>query len=679
MSTTTQTKMDVDEVAAESQWQTVHRVVLPVDGDMDTLPLYVDFNSAQRVVDEKSRNSRSGAAVSSVAGNTSNRRSDFITGRREVQLPEHSRVSFGTYFNAFPASYWRAHTDVEQVRLTVETDAEATVIVYRSSPRGTSNRVESLSTVSGGVLSIDLPLKQFGDGGWYWFDLVSHASTVSLLKAEWSVPKPDGFVPGTVSIAVTTFNRPDFCVRHLSTFAESEELLAVMDRLIITDQGNKKVRDEEGYEEAAAALGSKFRLVEQGNLGGSGGFARGMYETINDGTSSYCLLLDDDVMVETEGVLRAVQFADFTRTPTIVGGHMFNLYERSVLHTFGESINEWRFYWGPNQETKEAHDFSASNLRTTPWMHRRVDVDFNGWWMCLIPTSIIREIGLALPVFIKWDDAEFGIRAKAHGFKTVSLPGAAVWHMPWTEKDDTIDWQAYFHQRNRWVAAMIYSPYKKGGNLMKESFAVDVRHLLSMQYSAVELRLEALEDVLKGPGHLHPTIKTKLPQIRKRRSEFSDAQVSTEVGAFPSVQRVRPPKRGIQPTAPRTMRVALTKAVTGAVRQIAPVREKALEHPEAVVPAMDARWWRLSQLDSALVSSADGTGASWYKRDNAKFREMVARSLKLHKELLQNWDRLSDEYRTELPRYTSPEAWSETFAAMAVDPGKDKNASAGNQ
>ena len=45
-------------------------------------------------------------------------------------------------------------------------------------------------------------------------------------------------------------------------------------------------------------------------------------------------------------------------------------------------------------------------------MHRRIDVDYNGWWMCLIPTSIlIREIGLALPVFIKWDDVEYGIRA----------------------------------------------------------------------------------------------------------------------------------------------------------------------------------------------------------------------------------------------------------------------------
>jgi len=28
-------------------------------------------------------------------------------------------------------------------------------------------------------------------------------------------------------------------------------------------------------------------------------------------------------------------------------------------------------------------------------------VDYNGWWMTLIPVEVIREIGLSLPLFIK--------------------------------------------------------------------------------------------------------------------------------------------------------------------------------------------------------------------------------------------------------------------------------------
>ena len=54
------------------------------------------------------------------------------------------------------------------------------------------------------------------------------------------------------------------------------------------------------------ALGSKLRVIEQPNLGGSGGFSRAMSEAVSRGDSDYVLLLDDDVVCELEGILRAV-------------------------------------------------------------------------------------------------------------------------------------------------------------------------------------------------------------------------------------------------------------------------------------------------------------------------------------------------------------------------------------
>ncbi|MDR6413836.1 glycosyltransferase [Pseudarthrobacter sulfonivorans] len=665
MSVATEFRQESEPGTGETTWRTVHRVVFPVDGDTDTLPLYVDFDAARRVVEEDTTSKR-GSKTPQLVVQSSQIRSDFILDRRRLSLPAHQRVSFGTYFNAFPASYWRAHTDVQKVRLSIEVDAEATVIVYKSSPRGSSNRVQSMHTSGSTTATCELPLTTFADGGWYWFDLVAHGRDVTLKSADWSVPQPDGFKPGTLSIAVTTFNRPDYCVKHLRNFAGSEDLLGVMDRLIVTDQGNQKVRDEPGFDDAAANLGEKFTLVEQGNLGGSGGFARGMLEAVEGGESDYVMLLDDDVVVETEGVLRAVNFADFTRHPTIVGGHMFNLFERSVIHNFGEGINQYRFQYEALGQERSAHDFAASNLRTTPWMHRRVDVDYNGWWMCLIPTSIIREIGLALPVFIKWDDVEYGIRAGANGYTTVSLPGAAVWHMPWTEKDDTIDWQAYFHQRNRWVAALLYSQYRKGGRLPIESFLKDVRHLLSLQYSAVELRNRALKDLLDGPSHLHETIGSKLAEIRAIRSSFPDAQVTNDLTQFPAVKRQHIPKFGLAPSRPKNYAQAVSSAFSGALRQLRPVSPAAKENPEAVVAAADARWWRLAHLDSALVSASDGTGASWYRRDNVRFRKQLLTSVILHARALGRWDELSSSYRKELPNFTSPEAWGKTFEAASV-------------
>jgi GT2 family glycosyltransferase len=144
--------------------------------------------------------------------------------------------------------------------------------------------------------------------------------------------------------------------------------------------------------------------------------------------------------------------------------------------------------------------------------------------MCLIPRAVIEEIGLSLPLFIKWDDAEYGVRASAAGFPTVSMPGVGVWHVPWTDKNDALDWQAYFHQRNRTVRALLHSPYAFGGRMVRESFNHQVKHLLAMQYSTAELRLLAIEDVLRGPSTCirrsapgSPTCAPSGPAIPTRR------------------------------------------------------------------------------------------------------------------------------------------------------------------
>jgi galactofuranosylgalactofuranosylrhamnosyl-N-acetylglucosaminyl-diphospho-decaprenol beta-1,5/1,6-galactofuranosyltransferase len=80
-----------------------------------------------------------------------------------------------------------------------------------------------------------------------------------------------------------------------------------------------------------------------------------------------------------------------------------------------------------------------------------------------------------------------------------------------------------------------------------------------------------------------------------------------------------------------------------------------------VVPYQDADWWLLSNVDGALVSSADGTSSSWYQRDPRQFRQLMQRSLALHGRLMREWPRLRDLYRAEAEQFTSRERWQETF------------------
>ncbi|WP_158079187.1 glycosyltransferase, partial [Actinomadura sp. CNU-125] len=296
-------------------------------------------------------------------------------------------------------------------------------------------------------------------------------------------------------------------------------------------------------------------------------------------------------------------------------------------------------------------------------LHRRVDVDYNGWWMCLIPTDVVRKIGLSMPMFIKWDDAEYCVRAGEAGFPTVSLPGMAAWHVPWQDKDDSIDWQAYFHERNRIVTALLHSPYERGGNLVKESYIISVKHALAMQYSTAELMLSAIEDVLTGPAHMHAGIRTKLADINAFRAAFPDAQNRPSHEEFPQVRTNRPPKRGRTPKPPAGRVNVLATAMLGAVKQMRGVDPAAHGNPQTVIPHIDRHWGLLSKFDSALVSSADGTKVAWYQRDPERFKRILKRTSLLHARLSREWPQLSAQYRSSMDELASPDAWRRTFEA----------------
>jgi galactofuranosylgalactofuranosylrhamnosyl-N-acetylglucosaminyl-diphospho-decaprenol beta-1,5/1,6-galactofuranosyltransferase len=392
-----------------------------------------------------------------------------------------------------------------------------------------------------------------------------------------------------------------------------------------------------------------------------------MDEALRAGQSEYVLLLDDDIQLDPEGILRAATFADLARTPTIVGGHMFSLYDRSVLHAFAESIRPGTWWWGPAPNTRGRHDFGRRNLRNTPWLHRRADADYNGWWMCMIPRRVIEEVGLGLPVFIKWDDAEYAVRARESGFPTVSMPGVAAWHIPWLDKNDALDWQAYYHLRNRLVTALLHSPLKRGGRLVAESLERQLQGVLSMQYSTVALRLMAVEDVLSGPAHLHRELPTKLQELQEFRRQFSDAQTAADIESFPPARRKAPDNVKASTTPTNKINLA-TKTAAGLVHQLRRPRKGASQRPQMALPYQDMGWWILARLDSALVSSADGTSASWYKRDRKLFRSLGRRSVSAHVRLQREWPRLAAEYRAAAKEFNSPEKWRETFGTSSIDP-----------
>ncbi|MBH0053566.1 glycosyltransferase [Salinibacterium sp. SWN139] len=609
----------------------IQRAVFPQQNVEELLPLYVDAPESNSVE---------------------------LVGRHSVRVRAGHTVSLATYFNGFPAGYWQHWTTVQSVTARLSASGNGAVRMMRSDDSGEARVVETRSLRDESSYSFELSLAPFVNGGWYWIDIVAD-SDVLLSDLVWSVTDAP-VTEGKVSLGITTFNKPDYCVETLKSLASSSGVLPAIDKIFIVDQGTKRVMEQAGYDDVAAALGEQLKIVHQPNLGGSGGFARGMIETLDREDSAFVMLLDDDVELEPESILRAVWFARYCVSPTIVGGHMLDLGKRSVLHAFAEVVDRGTFMWGPADRNHERHDFAQSSLRDTPWLHQRQDGDFNGWWMCLIPSQIIREIGLSLPVFIKWDDAEYGLRAQSAGFPTVSLPGAALWHVSWVDKDDTIDWQAYFHARNRLIVALLHSSDSSGAGLLREYRKLDIKHLISFQYYPATLRNQAFKDVLAGPEKLHDLMPTALQNLRTQAADFAEMQhYSADTRPRSRDGKQSYPASAAAPVGNIGLALFTAKALVRHWFRKTP--EDLHTRPHVELGKRDATWWRIPLLDSVLVDTADGSAASWYVRDRATFRALLVESFKLNRQLSREWKSLRKQYREHAASLTSVEAWSRTI------------------
>ena len=588
------------------------RVVLPVDGR--ALPLYADgavpdTPTPLRVLD-----------------------------RRRALVPAGSRVSFATWFAAFPAGWWARSTDVREVRLEIVLAGPGCVELFASDAAG---RVTALPGRTARLTD--------DAGGWVWFDVVAGDADVVLERAEWVADAPVR-EPGTLTLAVTTYDRPASALGLLRRLADEPEVLAVVDEVLVVDQGTRRLADEDGFAAVRDRLGGRLRVLEQDNLGGSGGFARGMVEVLLTDRSRSVVLLDDDVVPEPESLLRAHAFAERCRTPTLVSCSMLDLHEPTVLHTPGERVDRDRFLWETVPPGEGDSDLAHAGLRTTAWLATRLDVEFGGWWCCLVPVQVLREVGLALPLFLKWDDVELALRAGAAGFPTVALPGASVWHEPWTGKADTLDWQAYYHQRNRVVAALLHSPTRRGLRMLAESLEHTLVPLVMMRYAVVALRLRALEDVLAGPQDLHASLGTRLAEVRALRASYLDGR------PVPDAPTGRPLPATSAPAGRRRALLRLAREVLRTSARTAPPGPP----PYAAGPA-DARLWRLAQVDSAWLTTAAGTTAE-HRRDARTAQRLLVRSLVLHARVLARWPGLRSAYRAALPELVATSTWERTLA-----------------
>ncbi|KAF0963926.1 Galactofuranosyltransferase GlfT2 [Rhodococcus sp. T7] len=553
-------------------------------------------------------------------------------------------VHTNTFFGRFPASYWQRWTTATEVTAIARVDAadRCRVQLLASDIGGHRRIIAAESVIGSETVTLTARLDKFADGGalWLQFDAIEGGVTVSDI--EWTVASPGTVRP--VAVAICTFNRADDCANTVAALASDERVLSSLDAVYVVDQGTDAVESRDLFQQVAPRFGGRLHYLRQANLGGAGGFSRGLYEASAAGPHADVILMDDDVLCEPETVLRLSAFANMTTDPALIGAQMLFLYNPNYLLASGERADLTTLQRG--LPTDKFGVRNANVLKKLP--ERRIDAEYNGWWSCLIPAEVVRQIGMPLPVFFQWDDVEYSLRAGRAGIPTITLPSTGVWHADFYWKD--VDGFAhYFSTRNGLITAALDPNFAP--TLLAKQLAREIsRSIVSLQYGLAHTQLRAIEGFLEGPDALADGGQAALAMINEERKRFPET-VARPVSELPSGVRFHradpPPKAGWED-------LVLAKRAGNHFRG-------RLEPGPVAISYEDARWWHVGRFEHVYVTDASQAGVRERRYDRHLAAEMSGRLAGVIKRFRAEAHPVARAFRAEMATLTSRDNWTRLY------------------
>ena len=582
--------------------------------------------------------------------------------RHRAVVQPHARLTTNTYFGRFPATYWQRWTAVTEVQLDVVVSGSGRLSVVASDINGETRTVASgvLTQPGEQVIRLSAKLDRFVDGGALWLDCQAGPVPLTVEHVRWSVIAPDRTRP--TAVVICTFNQTDDCIHTLATLAQDADSLELVDAVYVVDQGTEIVEDHERFGEVERCLGAKLRYRRQPNLGGAGGFTRGLYEVteVQHAEHANVLFMDDDILLEPDTVVRLTAFANRAVEPVIVGAQMLYQLHPNLVYGWAQAADLTTLEAG-RPVPDDVHRVDV----TEEQQELRVDADYNAWWTCLIPSEVVAAVGYPLPMFFQWDDVEYGYRARAAGHATVTLPGAGVWHADFDWKDED-SWANYFGHRNSLIWSALHGECDPKGNarVLRQRL---LRYLVSMRYGLAAGVIKAVEDYLDGPETLRDGGVEAAAAVQKLRAEYPETYChpACEVPGLGATATPLAPA----PPSPSMERAVMVKRLLWQL----------LGRPRgtAAITWRDAYWWHVSRFRTAVVTDASQHGVRLRRLDRARLVALGRRGARVLRRLRREGPAVRQRYRGAMPELTSRENWTRLFESCLPQPELDRTTAGG--
>ena len=223
-----------------------------------------------------------------------------------------AELSFDTSFGVFAAGRWRRLSTIKNLAATVFATGSGRIEIVGVESKFFGAKfaekiIVSTGIAPGGKTVVEVP--NFADEkcGSFYVRVSAEQTDVVLSRAEWTTTT-EVAREIKLSLSITTFNRQDYVkptVAKVLHLEKSVETLRGNLRVLVVDNA----RNIEFDTEPDAPL----TVIQNPNLGGAGGFARGIIHLRNEGWSTHILLMDDDISLEPDAIVRTFALFSFAQ------------------------------------------------------------------------------------------------------------------------------------------------------------------------------------------------------------------------------------------------------------------------------------------------------------------------------------------------------------------------------
>ncbi len=387
-----------------------------------------------------------------------------------------------------------------------------------------------------------------------------------------------------------------------------------------------------------------LRYIANANLGGAGGFARGMMEARAAG-ASHCLFMDDDASFHMENIRRTYALLSFVKdTTTAIAGAMitntrkYEMWENGAIF---DGICRPRNIHTDLRKPDKLFKLLFRAAKPLP------DNGYGGWWYFAFPLEHARYY--PFPFFVRGDDSGFSL---ANRFRIRTLNGIVSFQDSFGEKETPLI--NYLDARYHLMHHLVFKDLQRGPwRTAMVPLRLIVKSIVRFHYEAAEAQLLAMRDVMEGPDFFLANA-----DMAERRARLGALYVNERWRRFDPQNR---PTRLRKPNwlADRLWALTLNGHFLPLFQRFGAKRVLRLSLRGPGWPIWGAR-------EISYVNRATNMGYT-VRIDRKRGLSLLAQAVRQARALVRAYPALVAEYRDRYAEVTSEETWRRLLNIEARD------------